>query len=292
MRDKNIRLFSRKGTHITPKGRHKRSRRRRRLNYGLSLMFCIFSVFFVVSIVMVTKIYIQGRTEQAVFNELASSVPAPILNDIDTSPLLSPDEADQPEEIHYTEYLSIYEQNNDFIGWLTIDNTEINYPVMFTPDEPEYYLRRAFNGTSSKSGTPFIGEGGNIDSDCYIIYGHNMKNDTMFGTLDHYAKADFCRETPAFTITTIKEKRVYEVFAAVKTRVLYNDEPGFRYYYQPGDLTESEFSELTSWLIANSLYDTGIVPTYGEQIVILSTCSYHTDNGRFIVAARLVDSEN
>ena len=85
------------------------------------------------------------------------------------------------------------------------------------------------------------------------------------------------------------KKRKYEVFAAVETRVLYQNEEGFRYYEQLGELSEKEFVDLAGWLSENSLYDTGITPIYGEQILILSTCSYNTQNGRFIVAARLAE---
>ena len=178
--------------------------------------------------------------------------------------------------------------NNDFIGWLSIPNTKIDYPVMFTPDEPEYYLRRSFDKRDSQSGTPFIGKGGNIDSDCFIIYGHNMKNDTMFGTLDNYADEDFWRENKTFSFNTLYEYREYEVFAAVKTKILYTDEDGLRYYNYEGELSEADYKKMVEWLSANSVYDTYISPAYGEQILILSTCSYHTTNGRFVVAARRI----
>ena len=106
---------------------------------------------------------------------------------------------------------------------------------------------------------------------------------------DFYAKEEFFHKTPVFTLNTVNEKRKYEVFAAVETRVLYQNEEGFRYYEQLGELSEKEFVDLAGWLSENSLYDTGITPIYGEQILILSTCSYNTQNGRFIVAARLAE---
>ena len=193
-----------------------------------------------------------------------------------------------PEKPQYTKYAVLYAENSDFVGWLHIDNTNIDYPVMSTLDEPEYYLRRAFDKTSSQSGTPFVGAGSTIDSDLFIVYGHNMKNDTMFGTLDNYAVKSFWEETPSLLFTTTTECREYEIFAALKTRILYQDEPGYRWYYQAGDLTEEAFNELVSYLSENALYDTGITPSYGDQITILSTCSYHEDNGRFLIAARRI----
>lgn len=155
-------------------------------------------------------------------------------------------------------------------------------------EDPEYYLHRAFDNTDSHCGTPFIGENGNIDSDCFIIYGHNMKNDTMLGTLDHYADIDFWKANRTFSFNTLYEYREYEVFAAVKTSILHTDEEGLRYYNYAGELSEADYKKFEDWLIANSIYDTEIHPVYGEQILILSTCSYHTDNGRFLVAARRI----
>lgn len=233
----------------------------------------------------------QAKHEQEAFSDLASIV----LDADQDSTVSKSDNTDVEQEIPETQapaahppYQNLYEMNNDFIGWLTISNTNIDYPVMFTPDEPEYYLRRAFDKTSSQSGTPFIGENGNIDSDCLIIYGHNMKNDTMFGTLDNYADKDFWMENKIIFFNTLYEYREYEVFAVVKTNILHANEAGFRYYNCSGDLSETDYKDLADWFSINAIYDTGISPVYGDQILVLSTCSYHSENGRFLVAARRI----
>lgn len=237
---------------------------------------------------MLLVTFIRGQREEAAFHNLASIVADEPSGT--TGPLIIADETSGITEPAYTAYLSLYEQNEDFAAWLNIPNTKVDYPVMYTPDEPEYYLRRAFDKSSSQSGTPFIGAGGNIDSDMFIIYGHNMKNDTMFGSLDKYKDKSFWQENPTFTLTTIYEERTYEIIAAIQTRVLYQDETGYRYYYQSGSLSEQDFDKLTAWIRGNALYGTGIEPVYGEQIVILSTCAYHTDNGRFLIVARRVEN--
>lgn len=113
------------------------------------------------------------KREQETFEKLSSTI---IDEENKTTDVLP----GQDEE--YTAYTDLYEKNNGFAAWITIPNTNIDYPVMLTPNEPEYYLYRSFDKTESSSGTPFIGEGGDINSDVFIIYGHNMKNDTMFGT--------------------------------------------------------------------------------------------------------------
>lgn len=256
-----------------------------------SILLCVFAVTFVVSSVMVIRYYLQSEQEEEAFAELATVVleqpkPVNLAKPSETAEEHSNNEVEMPQ---YTEYFALYEQNQDFAGWLRIENAKIDYPVMLTPDDPEYYLRRAFDQSSSQSGTPFIGAGATPDSDMFIVYGHNMKNDTMFGMLDEYSVKTFWEENQFFDFATITEYRKYEVFAAVKTHVLLQNESGYRYYDQAGNLSESEFETLVQWLIESSLYDTEVIPEYGEQIVILSTCSYHQTNGRFLVAARRID---
>lgn len=254
------------------------------------ILLCVSAVTFILSFAMILRYYLQSGQEEKVFTELAVVVSDQRLP-VNLTELLETEEhsIDYVEMPQYTEYFTLYKQNRDFAGWLRINNTKIDYPVMLTPDDPEYYLYRAFDRSSSQSGTPFIGADATPDSDMFIIYGHNMKNDTIFGMLDNYSAKEFWDENQYLDFTTITEYRQYEVFAAVKTHVLHQNERGYRYYEQAGNLSESKFEKLVQWLIENTLYDTGIIPEYGEQIMILSTCSYHQTNGRFLVAARRVE---
>ena len=105
----------------------------------------------------------------------------------------------EDEKIQYNDfeilkkYKKVYEKNNDLVGWIKIKNTNIDYPVMQTKDDYSYYLKRNFNKKSSIYGTPFVGEGCGINpnSDNVIIYGHNMKNGTMFADLNKYKDKEF-----------------------------------------------------------------------------------------------------
>ena len=252
------------------------------LAQGLSVICGLLLTLFAVSSVMSVRAFLQSRSEQRAF-ECLSAVKAAA--EVQAVSPVSPEAAQQNA---YGVYQELKEQNADFSLWLTVAGTEIDYPVMYTPEEPQYYLHRAFDKSDSVSGTPFIGEGGSPESDLFIIYGHNMKNGTMFGTLSRYAEPDFYREHSALTLASAEGESVYEIFAAVETRVLYSSETGYRYYSHSGTLTKTHFTELTSWLANNALYPTDVIPSFGEQIVILSTCSYHTENGRFLIAARKI----
>lgn len=193
------------------------------------------------------------------------------------------EQEEKPVRVH--NYEELYNMNPDFIGWLCIDGTKINYPVMHTPEDSQYYIYRDFCGKKTASGTPFMGGDCTVDSDSIIIHGHNMKNDTMFGSLDEYRSRDYWKEHPVIKFDTLEEDREYEIFSVFTTRLLYENETGFRYYGYVGDLSEEYFNEFVGQAIRASHYDTGIVPEYGDQILMLSTCSYHTENGRLVVAA-------
>ncbi len=254
--------------------RLRRSKRKRKIRKTFYVLKVFLFLVFAGSAIMAIQAYHDSQKEQSAFDELlfvAEQTKAETVAERDENKLKG--------------YSVLYEQNNDFAGWLKIPNTPINYPVMYTPGEPEYYLYRAFDGTSSKSGTPFIGKDGAVDTDCLIIYGHNMKNDTMFGTLDNYIEENFWRKNKFFSFDTPYEQREYEVFATVKCDILAQNEMGVRYYNYSGNLTENEFDRLIEWLTENACYDTGVVPEYGEQIIILSTCSDYAKDARFIVAA-------
>ena len=235
------------------------------------------------------NVYLTGKNEEEAFTKLAELVVFRKKNTVIKPNLPKEPPADTVVETETTEVVSstllYYEMNPDFTGWLSVPNTKINYPVMFTPDEPERYLHRAFDGTYSFSGTPFIGADCDVESDCFIIYAHNMKNGAMFGTLDRYAKAEFCGQNPEFTFDTLYEERTYRVFSAFKGKIPKEGEAGFRWYDYVGNLDEAAFSELITEIENASLYKVGVKPVYGDQILLLSTCAYHAENGRFVVAA-------
>ena len=184
-------------------------------------------------------------------------------------------------------YEDLWKQNGDLAGWLSISGTQIDYPVMYTPDNPEYYLRRAFDGSYAVSGSLFIDGGCTPDSSHVIIYGHHMKNGTMFGSLSKYADEDYADEHPVVCFDTLYERGSYEVMAAFYSRAYTDrDQDVFR-YYQYTDLSDSEiFDEYVRQVKEAALYDTGISAQYGDSLLTLSTCSRHVQDGRFVVVAR------
>lgn len=255
----------------------------RRMPRILKLLFAAFACCFVVSAGMVAYNLYESKQAADAFAALRAQAEAER-----QAAAQAAADAEVARQALAASYDRMHDQNADYAGWLVVSGTQADYPVMWTPSEPNYYLRRAFDQSDSASGTPFIGEGADINSDCLIIYGHEMQNGAMFGELDRYADPAFAAQKLPITIYTRTEVRTYEVFAALQTRILAQGEAGYRYQNAAGPLDQAGFDALVGWLKSNALYDSGVTPSYGEQILILSTCSYHTENGRFLVAARRV----
>ena len=203
-----------------------------------------------------------------------------------------PSAADSAARVPERDYLPLCEDNGDLAAWLIIEDTQVNYPVLYTPEDPEYYLHRAFDGSHAYSGSLFIAADCVPDGTNIIIYGHKMKDGTMFGELDAYADAAYGKTHPEIIYDLIRpdggyERLTFEVMAAFYSRVYQIDEENvFRYYYGT-DLSDPErFQEDVDEAVSASLYDLGVTAEYGDRLLTLSTCSYHTAEGRFVVVAR------
>ena len=187
------------------------------------------------------------------------------------------------------EYEALYAENSDTIGWLRIDGTGIDNVVMHAPDEIDKYLHTDFYGGYAYRGCLFVDEYCDVlRSDNIIIYGHNMKDGTMFGSLMYYVSEDFYKQHKYISFDTIYEKQTYEIVAAIKTAILPKDDDGFKYYEYTGQNDEASFNEYVKFIDENKLYDTDAALQQGDKILTLSTCAYHASDGRFIVVARKI----
>lgn len=195
-----------------------------------------------------------------------------------------------PEMTVYEKYAAVYEQNHDFVGWVSIDDTNINYPVVQSPDEPNFYLKHAFDRSYSDYGVPYVqenctlGQSGNI-----VIYGHHMNNGSMFADLCNYEKQDFYESHKTIRFDTLESFGTYEIIAVFKT-VAYS-ENGFKYYHFVDADSETAFDDYIAQCKALSLYDTGVTAEFGDGLITLSTCEYSRTNGRMVVVAKLVSND-
>ncbi len=187
-------------------------------------------------------------------------------------------------------YRNLHAINPDMVGWIKIDGTPIDYPVMYTPEDGDFYLHHDFEGKTSRSGVPFIDgrcsvgqPGANI-----IIYGHNMKNGSMFGTLDSYKDEAWFQAHPIIQYDTLDEQGEYEIVAVFLSQVYNKSDDEFKFYNFFGTGTKSEFDHFYNNIKALSLYDTGLEAQFGDNLITLSTCDYHVDDGRLVIVARQI----
>lgn len=184
-------------------------------------------------------------------------------------------------------YTELHKENADMVGWLSIPGTEIDYPVMQKAGN-EYYLHHDFYGEENRHGCLFVKDIADVNTpgDCFIIYGHNMKDGTMFGDLDEYRSEGYYQEHSVLKFDSLYEEREYEIMAVFLSHVYKEGEEGFRYYdFYTAD-TEEAFQEFYENVMENALYDTGVTAAYGDTFLMLSTCAYHEEDGRLVVVAK------
>lgn len=197
-----------------------------------------------------------------------------------------PVESPPSEPVVLKKYASLLKKNDDLAGWISIDGMEIDYPVMQCEDD-DYYLHHDFYGKDSKYGCLFVREKADLESGTnVIIYGHNMKDGSMFGDLDLYEEKSFYREHPRISFDTLYEKRTYDIIAVFRSQVYRSDENVFKYYQFYEAQTEKEFNSFYRNIKKLSLYDTGVKAEFGDTFITLSTCAYHVEDGRFVVVAK------
>ena len=189
-------------------------------------------------------------------------------------------------------YADSFLENEDMVAWLCIPDTPIDYPVMWTPADENYYLLRGFDGSSNSNGCLILDTDSCVDplTTNLIIHGHNMKSGAMFGTLSDYEKEEFYQDHKTIQLFTEQCLRNYEVIAVFRSQVFKKSDTVFKFYNFFQAATEDEFNDFYSNIKEMSIYDTGVTAEFGDHFLTLSTCSYHVDRGRFVVVAKETES--
>ena len=224
-------------------------------------LIAVFLTVFVFSSVMLFKTVLDNQKAEKQFDELASlatlsnetPIEAPVTSSNESTEQ-SPAEQTPPPITRNIALLN--ERNSDCVGWVYIKDTSVNYPVMYTPNQPEKYLRRDFYGKHLTAGVPFIDARCTLDSTNIIIYGHNMKNLSMFGVLRKYLDESYLQSHPTIEFETLNGCVKYDIIEVRKT-----------------DITDSWY---THNLDGNQ---------DGKEYVTLSTCYGIDKNARLLIIA-------
>ena len=188
-----------------------------------------------------------------------------------------------------TKLEELQKENSDIVAWIEIEGTNINYPVLQTTDN-SYYMTHNYKKENSKDGSLFLDKDYDWDlpSTNLLIYGHNnIGSKEMFVSLLKYEDENFYKEHPIIRLTTNKEDAEYEIIAVFKSRVYYKSETDvFRYYYFINAENEQEFNEFVENSKKASLYNIEATAEYGDQLLTLSTCSYHTEDRKICSSSK------
>lgn len=251
--------------------------------------------------------YADSRENEKTYDELAQlvvdrpTVPLPKPSDpqidvtqpVETEPeqvLITARDPETGETVQVLpEYAALYTMNPDLVGWISIDGTKINYPVVQSdPDNANYYLKRDFEKKYSSHGCIYASENTDVfaPSDNVTLYGHRMGDNSMFGQLGLYTDKGFWKEHQYIRFDTLQERHLYQIICVFSTSASMDE--GFAYHRFVDAADSSNFNAYVFRCKALSYYDTGITAEYGDKLLTLSTCEYTNTNGRLVVVAKRI----
>lgn len=244
--------------------------KRKAINIIIIIFFVCLGIFAGWQIYREYSEYHKGSTS---YTELDQYVDLPDEEDTSQPEQSAQDTINWPE-VNFEELSAI---NQDIVGWIYIEDTKINYPVVQGNDN-QYYLKHLFNGQWNNAGCIFLDSRNTPDfSDRHsIIYGHHMKNDTMFSGLTEYKKQEFYDAHPTVLLVTPEQNIRIEVFAGYVANV--KDDA-----WEIDLESDMKFEEWLADAKERSCFESGIAPAVTDRIVTLSTCSYEFDNARFVL---------
>ncbi len=257
------------------KAKHRKKEKKGKLR---KIIIAVLTLILVISIAYITYYFYNQHKEKQDNQNILDNV------EIDTS------EVTEETTERMLQVRELQKENEEIIGYIEIEGTNISYPVCQAKDN-DYYLTHNYKKEKASTGSIFLDKDFNLTkpSTNYLIYGHRNKQGLMFEDLIKYSKEDFYKEHPTIKFTTATSDDTYEIISAFYSRVYYKSEQNvFRYYYFVNAEAEEEYNEFVNNCKSSSIYDTGKTATYGEQLITLSTCEYSQEDGRFAVVGKKI----
>lgn len=245
------------------------------------LVILLLTIIFICS----TALFIKTLVTQSIDNSKQEEI-SQVIDTID----IPSDQVTEETTERMLQVAELKKTNSDIIGWLEITGTNISYPVLQGQDN-EYYLNHSYTKEKVTGGSLFLDKDYKFypPSENLLIYGHRNTKGLMFEDLIKYKDEAFYKEHPSIRFTTVAEDTEYEIISAFKSRVYAQNETNvFRYYDFVNAESGADYNEYVNNVKQASLYNTGKMATFGDQLLTLSTCDYEVKNGRFAVVAKKI----
>lgn len=254
-------------------------------DYIRYVIMLVAAVVFVVSGYQIYSILSEYSKGESTYEDVA----ADFTDDVSGTPVVASGVVVNPQGFVkvQVDFESLQQANPDVKAWIQFEGIpEISYPVLQHPTDNEFYLKKMWNKEENTAGSIFLDVSNSADFQDYntFIYGHNMKNLSMFGRLKEYKEQEFLTGKEYFWIYTPTVNYQYQIFSIHEAKV---DSGLFRTFTDKGD----EFTEYILASKAASRYDTMVGVTGEDKIVTLSTCTARGDNWRLLVQGKLVGVE-
>lgn len=270
-----------------------RSKKKKRPKYIIIIIILILCVlgFSIYKLVIWTK---DTYNSNKILPELMNSITIEEVSDSERVEMVNPPESKTDE---YWDYMSmplinvnfdeLLEKNKDTVGWITVNGTNINYPIVQTTDN-NHYLKYAFDGTRNNAGWIFAdyrNDMSNFDKNT-IIYGHSRVNNTMFGSLKNILRDNWIQDknNRIIKLSTLKENTMWQVFSVYET-------PVETYYLTNSFRTDESYKEFLNNIKSRSEFDFGVDVNENDNIITLSTCTNTANDGRVVLHAKLIKKE-
>lgn len=244
------------------------------------ISLAIFAMLAVVASVVLYMEYARETEAANTFQSLRSgvvSLPPPAKAEEEVRP-------QTPAEL----YAPLVVQNPDFAAWLSIPGTTVDYPVMQTPQNPDYYLTHGFDKKYSPYGVPYASASSDLSAagQNIVVYGHHTKNQGMFGALVAYKDPAYYQKHPQIQFHTLQEFGTYDIAGVFQTTADAENPAAFNYTNATSFADEAAFTAFWDEVTSRMLYPTGQSVQYGDRLLLLSTCEYSQEEGRLVVVAK------
>ena len=287
---------------VTPEGQEKPKKNKLA---GKIVYFALLAVFigvFIYSALYILDYTVESHKTGNEYEDLASRIESlrdrnankdPEQGDQDPTGAVNPTQGeDGPESPVLPEYRELHDKYPHLVGWIKVPGTKVDYPVMQSVDQPNFYLDHGYDGEEARWGAIYVREACDVFTPCdnVVIYGHRMNDGSMFAGLFAYEKKDYWEENQYLTFDTIYERHTYQIIAVFKTSA--NPGQGFAYHVFNTARDEAEFNDFMANVHELQMYDTGVTAEYGDMLITLSTCTPRhqlPENGRFVVVAKRVE---